>query len=742
MSKKYANVIVDISHSNLNRVFQYAVPEKLMETIKIGMMVNIPFGNANREVRGYVIGLETHSDLEVSKIKSIIDCSDKLTIETQLINLAVWMQKYYACTIQSALKCMLPSKREIISRQDPIIEVMVSKAELVKAIQGWRKRHYPALTRAGEYLLTHNTMKKSQLCKEAKIPTTVVKNLERKQMIKLVRQGEMKSPPLNSTNGHVTLNPSQQHAVNTVIKSYQTQHSDVFLLHGVTGSGKTEVYIRIIEHVIQLGKQAIVLVPEISLTPQTVRRFKERFGSLVGVMHSRLSKGERYDVWMKAKENKIAIMVGARSAIFTPFSRLGLIVMDEEHEMTYKSETTPKYHAREVAIRRAELNGAKVLLGSATPSLESFYKAKNDQYTLLELKHKAAAKDNLKVEIVDMRDELAKGNKSIFSRRLYELIKNRLCKNEQILLFLNRRGHSNFVSCRQCGYVFKCKHCDISYTYHSSKHQLVCHYCGDTMPLPSVCPACGSKYLKPFGIGTQKVEACVKELFPKARVLRMDMDTTTKKDSFSRIIHQFSNYEADILIGTQMIAKGHDFDRVTLVGVLAADQSLHNHDFRASERTFQLITQVAGRAGRGRLPGVGVIQTYTPDHYSIIRASKEDYASFYEEELAFRKLMHYPPFSHFMVLLMQSSDEKHLIHHVYDLAGIIRKMLDNSYEIIGPSPANISKVKDYYRQRLMITHRDYDALLKFIKAFYKFLERDKSYQSIAIQFDINPLVSY
>ena len=512
-------------------------------------------------------------------------------------------------------------------------------------------------------------------------------------------------------------------------------------MHGITGSGKTEVYMQIIEKVLNKGQQAIVLIPEIALTPQTVRNFISRFGNKVGVMHSKLSAGEKYDGWRRAINGDISIMIGPRSAVFTPFKNLGIIIIDEEHEMTYKSEVTPKYHAREIAIKRGQMTGATVILGSATPSLETYYLAKKGKYSLLELNHRAATTNKLDVNVVDMREELMNGNKSIFSDTLRNEIQNKLFKKEQVILFLNRRGYSRFVSCRQCGYVIKCDNCDIPYTYHAYDDKLVCHYCGSTIDMVNKCPSCNSKYIKQFGIGTEKVETYVKKEFPQARILRMDLDTTSKKNSYDSILGKFRNGDADILIGTQMVAKGHDFPNVTLVGVLAADLSLYMSDFRASERTFQLLTQVIGRAGRSNLKGTAIIQSYTPEHYSIITSKDQDYTSFYEAEIKYRQMMNYPPFSNLLVLLIQSTNEKELIKRSFELKDDICLVSPRfSLEVIGPSAANISKINNNYRRVIMIKGKRYEDLMQFINRYMKRLS-DK-YKDISIYVDINPLMSF
>ncbi|MCT4544237.1 MAG: primosomal protein N' [Vallitalea sp.] len=742
--KTFANIIVDISHSKLDKIFQYRIPEDLKDKIEIGMIVSIPFGKRTNNINGYVVGFTDEPDFDVNKIKEIHSLvAMNMTIETHLMNLAIWMKERYACTILSALRTLIPVNKQMNNKTEKQIIRNIDTKQLQGYIKLWDKKKYSGLSRAGNYLLINKSCKQSSILKDVNISTSVLNNLEKKGLIKIISKQVYRNPynanNIKKTNNKLP-NKSQQTVIDRISKNLGN-NNEVFLVHGITGSGKTEIYIQIIQKVLDEGKQAIVLIPEISLTPQTVKRFIARFGDKVGVMHSRLSNGERYDAWRMAKEGKISIMIGPRSAVFAPFNNLGIIIIDEEHEMTYKSEISPKYHAKEVAIKRAEMTGATVILGSATPCLESYYLAKKGVYTLLELKEKAATTNELNVEIVDMREELVNGNKSIFSKLLKDEIEKKLDNNEQIILFLNRRGYSRFVSCRQCGHVLKCDNCDIPYTYHAQGNKLICHYCGKTINMVSKCPSCNSKYIKQFGIGTQKVEEYTKKEFPSAKVLRMDLDTTTKKNSYDTILGMFRKGKADILIGTQMIAKGHDFPNVTLVGVLAADLSLYMSDFRASERTFQLLTQVTGRAGRGNLQGTAIIQSYTPEHYSIIKSKEQDYKGFYEAEIKYRHLMNYPPFSNLLTMLLQSTNEKQLIESSYmlkrDLCYILSKV---DIEVIGPSPANVSKINNTYRRVILLKGNKYNQLLNFVN---KYMERlTGKYKDISIHIDINPLISY
>ena len=548
------------------------------------------------------------------------------------------------------------------------------------------------------------------------------------------------------------LNAAQQSVVDAIEGDIAAGLRNTYLIKGVTGSGKTEVYMELIAHCIQSGRQAIVLIPEIALTYQTVMRFFARFGNRVSIINSRLSNGERYDQFERAKNGDIDIMIGPRSALFTPFSNLGLIIIDEEHENSYKSESVPRYHAREVAIEYARMSDAIVVLGSATPSVDSYYKAKTGVYRLLELDKRVDDRPLPKCEVVDLRQELREGNRSILSTRLQELMEERLLNGQQTMLFLNRRGKSAFMSCRACGFVVKCPHCDVSLSEHSGG-VMVCHYCGYRQPVPKVCPSCGSKYISGFKAGTQKIEAMVAKRFPQARILRMDYDTTRAKDAYEKILQAFSNHEADILIGTQMIVKGHDFSNVTLVGVLAADMSLHVNDFHAAERTFALLTQAAGRAGRGKLPGNVVIQTYDPDHYAIRTAKEQDYEAFYDKEIEYRRLMHYPPVWNMLLVHVTSPDESEcgsMSQRVYDIASQMISHTDENQspddrqqiQLIGPADATIAKVNDIYRKVIYMKTSDYAALISIKDGIEQAVKADTAMKHANISFDFNPMSGF
>ncbi|MGV7117475.1 primosomal protein N' [Paenibacillus kyungheensis] len=555
-----------------------------------------------------------------------------------------------------------------------------------------------------------------------------------------------------------TLTDEQQQVYNSIISRINKREQGEYLIHGITGSGKTEVYLQCIQRVIEQDRQAIMLVPEIALTPQMVERFKGRFGDRVAVMHSRLSSGERYDEWRKIREGKSQVAIGARSAIFAPFSNLGLIIMDEEHETSYKQEESPKYHARDVAIHRAHQHNAVVILGSATPSLESYYAARsqaNDEFmpTLLEIHGRALGSELPAVEIIDMREELKEGNRSMFSRPLHQAIEDRLEKKQQIVLLLNRRGHSTFVMCRTCGYVAECPNCDISLTYHQRSNSLRCHYCGHAEPAPQICPECSSEHIRYFGTGTQRVEEELAKLFPGIRVVRMDVDTTTQKGSHEKLLNQFRDKKADLLLGTQMVAKGLDFPDVTLVGVIAADSALHLPDFRAAEKTFQLLTQVAGRAGRHHLPGEVIVQTYNPEHYSVIHASRHDYGSFVREELKHRQTLGYPPycrlalitFSHEKLALLVRIAENYT-QMIKDQAsklgwlGSLERFSNEALDVLGPVASPIPRLKNRYRFQCMIKWRGDMDVAKLAEHVAEQLQDSVRDKELLISIDVDPQV--
>ena len=645
MTKRYADVIIDIAHEKVDRVFQYRIPEVLSEVVRPGVQVRVPFGNGNRERTGYVVDLSEEADYPPEKIKAVISVDEKgMTVEGRQIQIAYWLKSNYGGTTIAALKTVLPVKQKQKQLEKKKVLRCLSGKETAQAAGECERKHQRAKARVLSALQTEEELPYELIRQKLHVAASTLQALERQGYLRIEKEAFYRNPVKAGDRSETrpVLNQAQRHIIEDVLADYRAGHPGVHLVHGVTGSGKTEVYLGIIEEMIAMGKQAIMLIPEIALTYQTLLRFYKRFGDRVSVINSSLSAGEKYDQIERAKAGEIDVMIGPRSALFTPFANLGVIVVDEEHENSYKSETTPRYHARETAVEIASLCGASVVLGSATPSMEAYYRAAHGEYKLYEMKERPGNSVLPAVHTIDLREELRQGNRSMFSRKLKELMQERLSRGEQTILFLNRRGYAGFISCRSCGHVMKCPHCDVSLSEHRNG-MLICHYCGYQERKPAKCPSCGSPYLMGFKAGTEQVEEAIHREFPKAEVLRMDADTTRRKDSYERILSAFADEEADILVGTQMIVKGHDFPGVTLVGVLAADLSLNRNDYRAGERTFQLLTQAAGRAGRGERPGEVVIQTYQPEHYSVVYAAKQDYRGFYGEEIAYRGLVGYPP---------------------------------------------------------------------------------------------------
>lgn len=748
MSKLYADIIINISHEALDRVFQYEVPFALQKIIEPGMQVEVPFGRWNSRQKGYVIRLSEEAQFEESRIKQIFGIDEQgVSIEGKLIKLAYWMREQYGGTLIQSLHTVLPASQKVTQKK----KRQIRRNGTTKQIEEWlsqaQKKNKKAQVRLLQELKMQEWIDWEVVTKKLKISRDTLKRMEEQKMIVVESQTVYRNPipmDVSMTGEKLELNQEQETIVEEFRRDFDCGFYPTYLLYGVTGSGKTEVYMEAIEHVVKQKKQAIVLIPEIALTYQTVKRFYQRFGDRVSMMNSKLSQGERYDQMMRAKRGEIDIMIGPRSALFAPFPNLGLIIIDEEHEGSYKSEGIPKYHARETAIKRAELEGASVILGSATPSVESYYKAQQGIYHLWKLEKRANKTGQMAdVHIEDLREELRAGNRTMFSRKLREMMEERLQKKEQIMLFLNRRGYAGFVSCRSCGEALQCPHCAVSLKAHRGQ-KLVCHYCGYQIPMPKLCPHCGSPYIGTFGIGTQKVETMVQKEFPNARVLRMDMDTTRKKHSHEEILSAFSDGEADILIGTQMIVKGHDFANTTLVGILAADLSLHSSDFRASERTFQLLTQAAGRAGRGTLPGDVVIQTYQPDHYSILAAAKQDYEAFYEEEMAYRSLLSYPPVSQMMVIFIGCDDAEVGEAAASMLGKEIRTHFSRveDLQVIGPSRASVEKIKDVYRHVIYVKHVKYQWLIFIRDHLEKYMKDKGIFEKAMVTFDFNPMIGY
>lgn len=751
MSARYADIIVDISHEAIDRSFQYKVPEILQGSIRIGSLVNIPFGNSNRMRTGYVVGFSSQPLFDVERIKEIDSVQEgAVPIEGSLIALAAFIRERYGSTMINALKTVMPVKEQAASLHNRQVRLLFEGKQMEDYLALCHKKHANAKLRLTERLMKQNELPMTVVSGELNISGTTLSAMQKDGAIAILEQtvyrDVLKAVSESGEETDVDPNPEQQAVIDRVTNDLQAGTTGTYLLHGITGSGKTLVYIEMIDRVLAMGKQAIVLIPEIALTWQTVKRFQRRFGAQVTILNSRLSKGERYDQFQRAKKGEVSVVIGPRSALFVPFERLGLIVIDEEHETSYKSEFPPKYHAREVAIERARMACASVVLGSATPSVESFYKAQQGSYQLLTLTKRAMPEAFLpKVCVVDLRDELKAGNKSIFSRQLKQLMSERLLRREQSMLFINRRGFAGFVSCRSCGYVFRCAHCDVSLTEHfgdTASPKLVCHYCGYTLRKPKLCPSCQSPFIAGFGLGTQKVEEQVRRFFPDARVMRMDTDTMKRKDAHERVLSEFAAGKADILVGTQMIVKGHDFPNVTLVGVMAADLTLFENDYRSAEHTFDLLTQAAGRAGRGSLPGDVVIQTYAPEHYSITAASRQDYHAFYEAERAYRSLLSYPPFGHILAVFGEGADQRELTR-LTDMLGVRMKSWGEEQGIIvtGPCDATIARVNDRYRRVLYAKCKEYDGLIRIKKIAEEYL-KTPGFERIAVSFDMDPMQSY
>ena len=755
VGQRYANIIIDISHENVDRTFQYRIPESLEGKLRAGQQVYIPFGAGNTRRKGYVVELTDQAEFDVSRIKEIAGVvPGSVPAESQLIWLAWWMKERYGSTMNQALKTVLPVKQKVKEAPRRQIRCLLNEAGLDKAIEEAERKHYKARLRLLAAFREELVIPYEAAVAQLSLTAAALKPMEEAGVIAVEVISRYRNPleemqrlsagARNLKSGRVELNAAQERIVDEISGEYDRGIRRTYLIHGITGSGKTEVYMELIAHVLEQGRQVIVLIPEISLTWQTVMRFYRRFGDRVSVINSRLSAGERYDQYERARTGNIDIMIGPRSALFAPFSNLGLIIIDEEHENAYKSELSPRYHARDVAAERARMNGASLILGSATPSLESYTRALRGEYGLYTLDRRAKEDSALpSVEIVDLRRELEEGNKSIFSRRLKELMEDRLAKGEQIMLFINRRGYANFVSCRSCGEAMRCPHCDVTLTLHRNG-QMVCHYCGYTVPQPKVCPTCGSPYIAPFGTGTQKIEDMTHQMFPDAKVLRMDLDTTSKKGGHQEILSAFARGEADILIGTQMIVKGHDFPKVTLVGALAADLSLYAPDYRCGEQTFALLTQAAGRAGRGALSGTMIIQTYQPDHYAVVTASRQDYRNFYDQEMAFRRLLGYPPAVSLLIIQLSSPDEALLEKGADALANRLNGRFEaegqgadtQAPQLIGPVNATVYKVNDIYRKILYIKHENYDILIQIRKMSEEFLKETDGLSGLAAQYDL------
>lgn len=738
---RYANVIVDISHEKVDRPFQYKIPERLMGKLSPGMCVEIPFGNGSRFRQGYVIEVTDKPEYAPEKQKEIAGIvQGGVSMQADQIRLAAWIRETYGSTMIAALKTVLPVRQERKQKEKKKIVRCLGAEETMALLGQAQRKHQTAKVRVLEQLCREEILPYELVSGKLNVSPATLRSLESQGVIRVEAESYYRNPVKLTAEAEEgkRLSEEQSAVRDQVLSDYDQGKNKTYLIHGITGSGKTEVYLAIIEGMIKRGKQCIVLIPEIALTYQTLLRFYKRFGDRVSVMNSSLSAGEKYDQCERARKGEIDVIIGPRSALFVPFENLGLVVIDEEHEGSYKSESMPRYHARETARYLADLKGASLVLGSATPSLEAYYLAQKGEYELFRLGSRLTGGSLARVYIADLRQELREGNRSIFSRKLKELMEERLAKKEQMILFLNRRGYAGFVSCRSCGLVMKCPHCDVSLSKHMGG-KLVCHYCGYETREPEKCPECGSPYIMGFKAGTQQIEQNLYKTFPGIRVLRMDGDTTRQKGSYERILSAFAEGEADVLLGTQMIVKGHDFPNVTLVGVLAADLSLNENDYRAGERTFQLLTQAVGRAGRGSKPGEAVIQTYRPDHYSIQWAAKQDYNAFYEEEILYREMAQYPPVSHMLAVLVTTENREEgwkLIQQLSELAGKAQGV-----SVIGPSEASIGKINDCYRFVVYCKASEYANLIRVKDEMEKHLDAPGR-RTENVQFDFDPMDRY
>ena len=745
----YAWIVPDIISSAVDRPFLYCLPKELEQEVDLGTVVNVPFGRGDKLKKGYVIDLDKEidptdrrlngKDINKMKLKTVSSVSKQVgDLSKKHIELATWIKKRYGSTMAAAIRTVFVANQKVNVRKKKAVVLQVSEEELTAYIEYNKKKNNKARLRLSEALLYHSKIDYSLVRLELKVPSKVIHKLKEDGIITVVEETGKKNTNFDFIKG-VDLNNAQNDVVEGILNYSKNKIREgvtpVSLIHGVTGSGKTSVYMELIAKTISMGKKAILLIPEISLTLQNVLRFHNRFEDRVSFIHSKLSKGEKWERFDRAAKGDLDIMIGPRSAVFTPFDNIGIIIIDEEHESSYSSDRMPKYNAIETAIKIADMNKAAVVLGSATPSIESYYKAKKKEYALFELKERYGVATLPKVHVVDMKKELLNGNRSMFSKQLLAHIKDRLDKKEQIMLFLNRRGYFGFNACRSCGTVISCPHCDVSLSLHKDG-KLRCHYCGYERLSYKECPQCGSQYIGSMNAGTQQVEESLLAIFPTAKVLRMDADTTSKKNDMDTILERFAAQEADVLIGTQMIVKGHDFEKVTLMGILMADLSLNISSYTASERCFQLLMQAAGRAGRSEIKGDVILQTYRPEHFGIRKAAAQDYLGFYEEEIKYRKLLAYPPFSYMLHLNMQYKEEEYLSR----AADFMRKYLDiaakkNHVEVIGPGIPAIQKINDLYRRSIYLKHRKMESLLLLRDKIEEYISINRGYDLIDIQFD-------
>ena len=735
---KYADVAVDITARALDKPFQYEIPRELEDEVEEGSIVEAPFGNGNRFITGYVLSLSEKPKIDPEKIKPIRAVVTRLTDEEKrLTALAVWIRDRYGSSLASALRVTLPARKRTSAKQKRIVCLAVPEESAVRSMEEMRRLHQNARLRLMEALVQEKQLPYEVCTGKLHVTGAVIRTLAAKGFVTIERTRVYRNPALPDAFFHarVELNEDQRQAVERIQAAMEEKPDSRFLIQGVTGSGKTEVYIELIARVVAGGKQAIVLIPEIALTYQTLMRFYHRFNGRVSVIHSRMSAGERQDQFDRAAQGDLDVMIGPRSALFTPFPNLGMIVIDEEHEESYRSEQSPRYHAREVAFRRGSLEGACVVLGSATPSMEASFAARNHEIGLIRLDRRAGSSTLPATQIVDLRQEALSSGSLRLSESLQEAMHEALGRKEQVMLFLNRRGYSGSVVCVSCGHAMRCPHCEVSLTLHTTGN-LVCHYCGYTTPMPAQCPECGSRYLRTFRYGTQQVEDRVKQIFPNARVLRLDRDTAQGKDGELNVLSAFAGHEADILIGTQMIVKGHDFPDVTLMGILLADLSLNLPDYTASERTFQLLTQAAGRAGRADREGRVLIQTCMPEHYAIRCAAAQDYDAFYEREMRFRSDAGYPPAGSLLAVHMSCLDKDHLIL----AAGYVRKFLERvkgkePVAILGPVDEPVARIADVWRMVLYLKGGTGAGLRRARGWLEKYIGMNEGFSNIEITFE-------
>ena len=743
-----AEIIMNSSVKNLDKTFDYNIPSTMIDKVKIGSRVLVKFGNIKDLKEGFVVNIKEKSEFDV---KDIAKVEERDFIDEPKINLAKWMAKRYFCNVSDCIKLMLPpgtGTDKLANRAKEKKERFVKLSKSINQVKldiENKKIKSEKQKRALEFLIINNEIPSKDLECLTEVSNSILKTLEKNGYIEFYEQAVERNPFIHKVISHtekLELTEEQKNAFSSVEEAIDDCMNSEFLLFGVTGSGKTEVYLQLIEKVLEIGKTSIMLVPEISLTPQTVDRFIARFGqNKIAVLHSKLSVGERYDQWYKIRSGTAKIVIGARSAIFAPITDLGIIIIDEEHDGSYKSEMTPRYNVKEVSRYLAKEHNIPIVYGSATPDMSTFYKAQRGEIELLKLTKRANNADLPSVNIIDMRQELANGNRSTISMSLFNNIKQNLSEKKQTILFLNRRGYSTFILCRDCGYVAKCKYCNIALTYHMKEKKLKCHYCGfEEMPL-GYCPECKSKNIKYSGNGTQKLEEEINNLFPMAKTIRMDVDTVSKKNSHEDILNKFKNENIDILIGTQMVVKGHHFPNVTLVGVIFADGSLNIDDYRANERTFQILTQVAGRAGRGKDKGNVIIQTYNPDNLSIEYSKKQNYELFYNTELMIRKQLKYPPFCDIILIGFNSESEKNVIDSAkFMYLSLKDKIIKEKLKIIlyKPVPAPVDKIKNKIRWRIIIKCKLDDDIINALNISMQDL-KNINIKGVKTVIDVNPI---